>query len=46
MVSQNIGLLKQANFLTDIQKNKRKTQIRKQIQCYEKSSSLLQKSKL
>ena len=40
-LAQNIGLLKQTNFLTDIQKNKSKTQICKQIQRYEKSSSLL-----
>ena len=45
-LAQNIGLLKQANFLTDIQKNKSKTQICEQIQRYEKSSSLLQMSKL
>ena len=39
-LAQNIGLLKQANFLTDIQKNKSKTQICEQIQRYEKSSPL------
>ena len=39
---QNISLLKQANFLTEIHKKKSKTQIDKQIQRYEKSSSLLQ----
>ena len=45
-LAQNIDLLKQANFLTDVQKNKSKTQICEQIQCYEKSSPLLQMSKL
>ena len=47
MLVQNIGLLKQANFLTEIQnKNKSKIQICEQIQRYEKNSSLLQMSKL
>ena len=41
-LAQNTDLLKQANFLTYIQKNKSKTQICEQIQRYEKSSSLLQ----
>ena len=37
---QNIGLLKYANFVTDMQKNNSKTQFCEQIQCYEKSSPL------
>ena len=45
-LAQIIGLLKQANFLTDVQKNKSKTQICEQIQRYEKSLSLLQTRKL
>ena len=45
-LAQNIGLLKQANFLTDIHKNKSKTQICEQVLRCKKSSSLLQISKL
>ena len=37
-LAQNIGLLEQANFLTDIQKSKSKTQICEQMQRYKKSS--------
>ena len=45
-LAQNIDLLKRANFLADVRKNERKTQICEQIQCYEKSSPLLQMSKI
>ena len=41
-LAQNIGLLKQANFLADVQKNKSKTQICEHIQSYKRNSSLLQ----
>ena len=43
---QDIAMLKQVNFLTEMQRNKNKTQICEQIRCNEKSSSFLQMNKL